>query len=76
MNNRPLIHHNENLVAVLQVSQQTGHDSSALFTSIKHINSDTTVGEIVKWVNAHKHTLCWVTLQIQQMDLSEEAKIK
>jgi hypothetical protein len=70
---KPLIHHNEELVAVLQVSQQTGFDSSAYFTSIRPINSDTTVGEILKWVNGHKHTLGWISLQIQPIDLSKEA---
>ncbi len=70
--NKPLIHHNEELVAVLKISQQTGYDSSAVFESIKKINGDTTVDEIIKWVNSHKHTLGWVSLNIQPMDLSKE----
>ena len=56
------------LVAVAVGTQQTGYDSSHTFRHILPITESTTVGDLVKWVNAKKHILNLVSLEIQNTE--------
>lgn len=56
------------LVAVATVTEQTGFESSHTFRCILPITESTTVGELVKWVNAKKHILNLVSLEIQNTE--------
>ncbi len=58
----------ENLVAVATTTEQTGFESSHAFRHILPITDSTTIGELVQWVNAKKHILSLVSLEIQNTE--------
>lgn len=60
-----------NLIAVATVTQQTGFDSSHTFRHLREITEETTVGDLVTWVNGKGHILNLVSLEIQNTEPTE-----
>lgn len=68
MSKTKLINDEKPLVAIARVTHQTGFYSSDYFNYIQPITKETTVGELIGWVNSHEHCLNLISLTIQEAD--------
>jgi hypothetical protein len=59
---------NQNLVAVATATSQTGFDSSYTSRHIVSISEDTTIKDLITWVDSKHYILSLVSLEIQNYD--------